>query len=183
MTQKEKKLLSVFLLILAIGIIAQGIPFAVKTYYAGIDDVQQLRAKRSRLKKLLARQHYWQTEFDKTNKQEQLLLKKLFEGKSPELIAARVQGTLKALAKQSGIKVDSMSLPDLKQNDNWLLVSQSMSFKAPTEQFMNLLQLIKKSQPSLVVVDSQVRSYRKILNCKIKVMGFSRFASIQGNDS
>lgn len=184
MTQKEKKLIWVFLAILVVGIVAQGIPFAFNIYHAGIDDVEQLKQKKSRLKKLLAREAYWHTEFDKTNKQEQQLLKKLFVGKSPELIAARVQGTLKALAKQSGIKVDSMSLPDLNDSDDWLLVTQIMSFKAPGEQLMKILSLIKKSNPSLVVVDVQVRAYRKNLNCTLKVVGFSRsIAVVQGSDT
>lgn len=174
MTVKEKKLLWAFLAILVIGIIVQGIPFAIKTYNAGIDDVEELKQKRSRLKRLLAREDYWRVEFDQNNKQKQQLSKKLFVGKSPELVAARVQGTLKALAKKSGIKVDSISLPDLKHSEDWLLVTQTMSFKAPSDKLMKVLELIKKSEPSLVVIEVQVRSYRKILNCTLKVVAFSR---------
>jgi len=131
----------------------------------------------------LARQEYWRVEFEKTNKQKQQLSKKLFVGKSPELVAARVQGKLKALAKNSGIKVDSMSLPDLKQRQDWLLVTQTMTFKAPSKQLMKILDLIKKSTPSLVVIDVQVRGYRKVLNCTLKVVAFSRFAAEQGTNS
>ncbi|MCU7834259.1 MAG: hypothetical protein KZQ83_03315 [gamma proteobacterium symbiont of Taylorina sp.] len=183
MTIKEKKLLGIFLAILVIGVVAQGIPFAYKIYQSGIDEVEQLKQKRSRLKKLMARQNYWRTEFEKNNKQKQQLLKKLFVGKSPELIAARVQGKLKTLAKKSGIKVDSMSLPDLKQSEDWLLVTQTMSFKAHSDKFMKVLNLIKKSNPSLVVIDVQVRTYRKMLNCTLKVVGFSHFSADQGSDT
>ncbi len=182
MTAKEKKLLGLFLAILVIGMVVQGIPFAIKTYQAGISDVDELKQKKSRLKKLLAREQYWRVEFDKTNKQKQQLITRMFDGNSPELVAGRVQGRLKALARKSGIKVDSMSLPDLKYSDDWLLVTQTMSFKAPSEKLMTVLALIKKSQPDLVVIDVQVKSYRKILNCTLKVVGFRRIAD-QGSDS
>jgi len=181
MTAKEKKLLWAFLAILVLGIIVQGIPFVIKTYNAGIDDVEQLKQKRSRLKKLLAREDYWRVEFEQSNKQKQQLEKKLFAGKSPELVAARVQKTLKALAKKSGIKVDSISLPDLEPHEDWLLVTQIMSFKAPSDKLMKILDLIDKSNPDLVVIEVQVRSYRKILNCTLKVVGFSRPVGDQGS--
>ncbi len=179
MTKKEKKLLWVFSSILAIAIVVQGIPYALKSYQAGIDSVDELKSKRARLKKLLLRKHYWQIEYAKTNEQQKQLKTQLFTGKSPELIAARVQGALKKLAQQSSIKVDSMSLPDKKYSESWLLVTQTMSFKASSDKLMNMLALIKQSKPKLVVKDVQVRSYRKTLNCTLKVVGFSRSEKIQ----
>jgi len=58
-----------------------------------------------------------------------------------------------------------------------------MTFKAPSKQLMKILDLIKKSTPSLVVIDVQVRGYRKVLNCTLKVVAFSRFAAEQGTNS
>lgn len=174
MTKKEKKLLLVFVAILGIGLIAQGIPFAIKYHQAGVDDIEEIRLKRSRLKKLFNNQVYWNDEFAKNSKKEKKLKKQLFEGGSPELIAGRVQGRLKTLAKQSGINVDSMSLADFKWVGNWLLITQTMSFKSSSENVVKLLDSIKRSVPTLVVNDVQVRSYRNTLNCTLKVVGFSR---------
>ncbi|MDX2504209.1 MAG: GspMb/PilO family protein [Gammaproteobacteria bacterium] len=174
MTKKEKKLLWVFVVLVAVGVITQAIPFAIRSYYSGVENIQLLQEKINRLDKLQARETYWQTEFKKNNKKEQQLLKQLFVGQFPDLIAARVQGKLKTLARESGIQVDSMSLPDLKQFEDWLLISQTMSFKAPSENLMKLLQMIKQSQPTLIMTEVQVRSYRKVLSCTIKILGFSR---------
>lgn len=176
MNLKEKKLLYVFLTILVIGIVVQGIPFAIKAYNSSNEEIQELKEKRSRLKKLLVREDYWQIEYEKNNKKVQKLTSLLYAGGSPDLMAGRVQAKLKKLTKISDIKVDSMSLPDLKQVDNWLLISQSMSFKASAKSLMQLLQLIGNAKPKLIVTDLKVRSYRKILNCTIKVVGFSRFS-------
>jgi len=183
MTNKEKKLLWLFLVILCAGVIARGIPFAVKSYQSGIMAVEESKEKIKRLKKLQAREAYWQAEFKKINKKEQQLLKQLFVGQSPEIIAARVQEKLKMLARQSGIKVDSMNLPDLKQKNDWLLISQTMTFKASTENLMALLNMIKQSKSTLIVTDIHMGSFRKILNCKIKVVGFSHSAAKQGSNS
>ncbi|MCU7818861.1 MAG: type II secretion system protein M [gamma proteobacterium symbiont of Lucinoma myriamae] len=183
MTKKEKKILWLFLVILCVGVIARGIPFAAKSYQSGIMAVEESKEKIKRLKKLRAREAYWQTEFKKINNKEQQLLKQLFVGQSPEIIAARVQEKLKMLARQSGIKVDSMNLPDLKQTDDWLLISQTMTFKASTDNLMAFLDMIKQSKSTLIVTDIQMNSFRKILNCTIKVVGFSYSAAKQGSNS
>jgi len=182
MTKKEKKLLWIFLVILAVGVIARGIPFVTQSYQSGIAAVEESKEKINRLKKLQAREVYWQTEFKKISKDEKQLLTQLFAGHSPELIAARVQEKLKTLARKSGIKVDSMSLPDLNQSDDWLLISQTMTFKAPTSNLMELMTMIKKSKPTLIVTDVQMRAFRKMLSCTIRVVGFSHSAAKQGSD-
>lgn len=174
MNTKEKKLLFVFIAILAIGVAVQGIPFALKSYQSGIESIDNLKDKRKRLKKLLARSDYWKAEFDKTNQKQQQMAELLYVGQSPDLMAGRVQSTLKTLTKDSQIKVDSMSLPDLKQYNDWLLISQSMTFKASADSLMKLLALIKKAKPQLIVTDLQVRSRRTNLSCTLKVVGFSR---------
>ncbi len=174
MNAKEKKLLFVFIAILAVGVVAQGIPFALKSYDEGVDSIDTFRGKRKRLKKLLARSDYWKAEFDKTNQKQQQLEQLLYVGQSPDLMAGRVQSTLKTLTKNSQIKVDSMSLPDLQQYDDWLLITQSMTFKASAVALMKLLELIKKAQPQLIVTDLQVRSRRTSLSCTLKVVAFSR---------
>lgn len=184
MKPKEKKLLYVFLAILVLGVVLQGIPFAIKYYNSSVEDIQDLKDKRSRLKKLLARSDYWKIEYEKNNQKEHNLKLLLYVGGSPDLMAGRIQGKLKKLTKISGIKVDSMSLPDLKQVDDWLLISQSMTFKATSESLMELLQLIGNAKPKLIVTDLKVRSYRKVLNCTVKVVGFSRISEPeQGDDS
>ena len=183
MIKKEKNLLWIFLVILAVGVVIRGIPFVSKSYQSGIASVEEAKEKINRLKKLQAREEYWRTEFEKINKKEQQLLKQLFAGQSPELIAARVQEKLKMLARQSGIKVDSMSLPDLIQTDGWLLISQTMIFKAPTKNLMALLEMIKQSKLTLIVTDVQMRSFREVLSCTIKVVGFSHSVAKQRRDS
>ncbi|MCK5647510.1 MAG: hypothetical protein KAI22_01410 [Gammaproteobacteria bacterium] len=183
MTKKEKKLLWIFLAILAIGVIARGIPLVTQAYQSGIAAVEESKEKINRLKKLQAREAYWRTEFNKISKDEKQLSAQLFSGNSPELIAARVQERLKTLARQSGVKVDSMSLPDLNQSDDWLLISQTMTFKAPTKNLMELMKMIKKSKPTLIMTDVQMRAFRDMLSCTIKVVGFSHSAAKQESDS
>ena len=182
MTFKEKKLTVIFLILLAISVITQVIPFAINKYQSDIHEIEQLQRKISQLEKIQARSQYWQSASQRTKRKEQLLLKQLFMGQSPELVAARVQEKLKTLAQQNDIKVESMSLPDLKESHDWLLINQSMSFKASSENLMRLLGMIKKSKPALIVTDIQIRSYGQLLNCTLKVVGFSQNVSNQENE-
>jgi len=187
MNTKERKLIFIFFAILAIGLVVKGIPFAIKTYQTGVDDIQQLKDKRKRLKKLLARNQYWKAEFDKTTKKAQQLEKQLYRGQSAELMAGRLQADLKTLTKKSQIKVDSMSLPDLKYYEGWLLIHQTMTFKTNAGALMRFLTLIKEANPKLIITDLQVRApasrrgRTSILSCTVKVIGFSRIQQEANN--
>ncbi len=180
MTNNEKKLIIAFSGLLAIGIVVKGIPFALKSYKDGVESIKQVRKKTKRLKVLHARSAFWQAEFDKTNKKEQQLKKQLYVGQSAELMGGQLQADLKKMAKNSQIKVDSMSLPDLNRYDDWLLISQTMSFKAESTALVKFINLLKKAKPKLILTDLDVRSRAKygnrklLLTCKIKVLGFSR---------
>jgi hypothetical protein len=174
MNQKEKKLLTIFAIMLVFSVLVQGVPFAIKSYTSDVDAIEELKDKRKRLKKLLTRTDYWKKEYDKNNHKEKQLKALLYVGQSPDLIAGRVQGKLKKLTEVSGIKVDSMSLPEFKHYEGWLVITQSMTFKASSDSLMKFLQGIAKAQPQLIVTDLQIRSYRNSLRCTVKVIGFNR---------
>ena len=76
-----------------------------------------------------------------------------------------------------------MSLADLNQTGDWLLISQTMTFKAPTKNLMDLMKMIKQSKPTLIMTDVQMRAFRKMLSCTITVIGFSHSVTKQGSDS
>jgi len=174
MSPKEKKLLFLFFAILAIGLIVQGIPFALKSYQSGVESIDDLQFKIQRLEKLQARNDYWQTEYEKTLTKQEELKTMLYVGQSPELIAGHLQSKLKILTTSSRIKVDSMSLADLKYYKDWLLIYQSMIFKTSSGSLMKLLEFIKISRPQLIVTELKVQSRGTLLNCTMTVVAFSR---------
>jgi len=174
MNSKEKKLLILFFVILLVGIIVQGIPLAVKFYRSGVEAIDDVQFKIQRLEKLQARSDYWQSEYEKILIRQEELKALLYVGQSPELIAGHLQSKLKILTTNSRIKVDSMSLADLKYYKDWLLIYQSMTFKTNSASLMKFLEFIKISRPQLIITELKVQSRGKLLNCTMTVVAFNR---------
>jgi len=181
MTQKEQKLLAVFMLLLAVGVLFKGVPFALEYYQEGVDDVAFIKKQRRALKELDAQRKTWEQEYKNHKNHEKSLLKQVYQGGSREVIAAKLQGQLRNLARKNQVEVNSMNLPDFLSNDDWLLIMQEMSFKATEQNMVNMLASINNHQPTLKVLDLSLRSYRNQLNGTIKVVGFNRITTESEN--
>ena len=180
MTKKETNLLKIMLLIMLSGVMLKGLPFAYQKYLDRKQDISALKDKRTSLKALMSRNAFWQVEFNKSIEQQKQLEKELFTAKSNELVAAKVQSVIKKLAKQSGLRVESMRLAEFQQSGQWLLVSLSITIKANSTQLIKLLNKIKANKQKLFIKDISVRSYRKLLNGSITLVAFSKSKSPAG---
>lgn len=178
MTKKENNLLKIMLLIMVLGLMLKGLPFAYQKYLDRKHDISALKDKKSALKALMSRAGFWQVEFDKSIQQQQQHEKELFTAKSNELVAAKVQSVIKKLAKQSGLRVESMRLAEFQQSGNWLLVSLSITIKANSTQLIQLLKKIKVNKQKLLIKEISIRSYRKLLNGSITLVAFSKSESL-----
>ena len=174
MTEKEKKLLKVMLLIVVLGFLFKGGPFVYEKYIDRKADIANLEDKKDRLKALLKRRDFWHGEFNKTVKQQISIEKQLFTAPSNELVAAKVQAVIKKLAKLSGVRVESMRLAEFQQSENWLLVNLSVTIKAGSAKVINFLGKIQSNEKKLLIKDMSIRSYRNSLNGTITVVGFSQ---------
>jgi hypothetical protein len=174
MTEKEKKLLKVMLLIVVLGFLFKGGPFVYQKYMDRQDDIANLVDKKVRLKALLKRRDFWYGEFNKSVKQQAIIEKELFTATSNELVAAKVQSVIKKLAKSSGVRVDSMRLAEFQQSEAWLLVNLSVTIKAGSAEVINFLGKIQANEKKLFIKDMSLRSYRNSMNGTITIVGFSK---------
>jgi predicted metal-dependent hydrolase len=163
MTNKETKLLKIMLLIVGLGVMFKGIPFAYETYQQRKTDVKILKDKKQRLKVLIGEEDSWKIGYENSIKQTALLEKQLFTASSNELVAAKVQSLIKNLAKQSSVRVESMQLAEFQESDDWLLVSLSVIIKADAENVINLLNKIRANKQKLLIKEISLRSYRNSL--------------------
>ena len=163
MTNKETKLLKIMLLIVGLGVLFKGIPFAYETYQQRKIDVKILKDKKQRLKVLIGEEDSWKIGYENSIKQTALLEKQLFTAGSNELVAAKVQSLIKKLAKQSSVRVESMQLAEFQESDDWLLVSLSVIVKADAENVINLLNKIRANKQKLLIKEISIRSYRNSL--------------------
>ena len=174
MTVKEKKLINIMLFIVLMGLLFKGAPFAYSIYQQGRTDVVNFKDKRERLIRLINRKDYWQSEYNKSLEQEAALNKELFIANSNELVAAKVQSVIKNLAKQSGVRIDSMHLAEFRQSGEWLLVSLSLSINTQSNNLINLLNKMKSNKQTLLIKGVSLRHYSESLIGTITVVGFSR---------
>lgn len=176
MTSKEKKLLLIFLLLLAVGVIAKGIPFVYQQYQQRKQAISLTQQKIARLQALIKKQIFWQQEYDKAIKQQQFHQSRLFHGGSNELVAARIQSQIKELAKQAGIQIESIRQAEFQQAENWLLISLSVNFKAASDNFIRFLTLLKKHPKKISVKSLAIRSYRNQINGSFTLVGMHLLA-------
>jgi len=177
MTKKEQKLLTIFMALLAVGVLFKGIPYAMDVYREGVEDVDFIKKQRRALKQLSAQKETWEQEFKNYKKHEKTLMKQVYQGGSKEVLAAKLREQLRGLARKNQVEVNSMDLPDYLSNDDWLLIMQVMSFKATEQNMVNMIASINNHQPTLKIIDLSLRSYRNKLNGTIKVVGFNRITS------
>jgi len=174
MTKKEQKLITIFMLILAMGVLFKGIPYAISVFQEGEEDVSFIKKQRRALKRLNGQKASWEQEYKNHQAHEKALMKNVYQGGSQEVLAAKLQGQLRGLARKNQVAVQSMDLPEFVSNDDWLLIMQVMSFKATEQNMGKMLASINTHQPTLKVLDLKLRSYRNQLNGTIKVVGFNR---------
>lgn len=174
MTEREKRFVHIFILLAALVGVVRLIPVAYSYFMTMRSDIELLRDRIVRYEKLPAKYQYWQEQYQKALAEHEKYKKMLFKADTPELISARMQGTLKKLARDSGITVKSMSLPEFLKTDDWLLTTQALSFEGSADSMMQFLGLVKESGYYLPVVKLDVRSRPQGLTGTIKLVGFSR---------
>ena len=174
MTVKENKLIYIFAAIAALGFLFKGVPYAYKQHQQGRMDVVDLKKKKDQVHSLMRRKVFWQQEYDKSITQQNILKQQLFIAKSNELVAAKVQSVIKLLAKQSGVKIESVRLAEFQQSEHWLLVSLSVNVRANTNKIVSFLNKLKTNKQKLLIEKMSVNSNRNILNGTITIVGFSK---------
>jgi len=174
MTTKEKNLFKIMLLIIVVGTLFKGVPFAYEMYQQRKNDIKTLKDKKQRLKHLIRKKDYWQAEHNKIVKQKTVLEKQLFTASSNELVAAKVQSVIKDLAKKSDVRVNSMRLAEFQHSADWLLVSLSLTIKANANNVVSFIHKIKTNNKKLLIKKISVNSYKNLLNGTITLIGFSR---------
>ncbi len=179
MTAKEKKLIYIFLLILLLGGLFKGIPALYQKYQQRKEDIALLQTKIERLKALKRKQLFWQQEYERLNSLQQNLQQQLFSASSNELVAARIQAKIKALAKKAGVRIDSIRQAEFQQTQQWLLVSLTVNFKTPVANFEKFLQQIEASTQKLWFKGVNIRSYRNSINGSLTLVGMSKVAEVE----
>lgn len=175
MTTKEKRLL----LVAAAIFVGYLIPFqlgpvAMDYVHREWEHYQSLKADIPRYQRLHEQTQVWRDKHEEAVAQQQQIERGALEGSTRELAAARLQRILKAHAKEAGIQVKSLNVPEFAVSGDWLLVTQSIHFSSNSSSTLKFLQALTEEPILLPVVDLDLRTFRvNQLNGMVKVTGFT----------
>ena len=99
----------------------------------------------------------------------------IFSGDTIPLIEASIQRDLSQHARESGVTVNSTRLAERLEADDWLLISQEMSFRTDDAgNTMAFLERLETASPRLRVKDFSLTRSRNQYSGSITVVGFAR---------
>jgi len=174
MKPQEKKLLLLLGVLAVVFLVVRVVPLLGDYYRQGQDDIALLQERVQRYEQLIADTEVWK---------ERELLKQVevaeyanwvFQGDNPSLIGPSVQRSLRQAVEQSGISVREMSVARFARSDEWLVVSQDLSFTLDQDKILPLLNTLAAQRPRLFVTAFTVAQNRRQFTGSLTVTAFSR---------
>jgi hypothetical protein len=172
----ERKLLVLAGIILAALLVVRVLPMAYGYYRQGREDIALLQERVERLQTLIEEQDVWSER--ETLKQAELadLQSWIFPGgNNPNLVSTGMQRTLRQAVEQAGVIVRETRVAEYSYvGEDWLMVSQEMSFTLDQPQILPFLNALQQLRPKLHVAAFSVARTRRQYSGNITVVGFSR---------
>ena len=107
----------------------------------------------------------------------------IFSGDTIPLIEANIQRELSQHARDSGLSVNSTRLAESVEANDWLMISQEMSFRTgDASNTVTFLRQLENSQPRLRVRDFSLNRSRNQYSGSITVVGFAQNSTTRGGD-
>lgn len=175
MTKKEKRLLTVALVVFA----GYFLPFKIIPGASALvkerwQQYQKVALDIERYQRLGSQREHWQEQHAAALEESAKIRAGALQGETGELIAARLLEILQQLAKQYNVQVKSSDLPEFATAAQWLLVTQSITFQADAQNCLRFLQALQEDTLHLEVVSLDLRVFRATqLNGTLKVTGFA----------
>jgi hypothetical protein len=182
MKSQEKKLLLLLGVLAVLVLLVRGIPMLAAWHERGQEDIALLEERIARYEQLIADTQEWK---------ERELLKQaeaaeyaglVFQGDNPSLVGPSVQRSLRQAAEQSGITVREMSVARFSKVDDWLVVTQDMSFVLEQHNILPFLATLREQRPRLFVTAFTVAQNRRQFTGNLTVTGFSRTLAAAGSE-
>lgn len=150
-------------------------PTISRFYNSRQENIEKIRLDVSREQRLIQETALWETRRSDVELAQAELEKQIFIGDTIPVVEANIQRELSVRARDSGITVNSTRLAERLETEDWLLISQEMSFR--TNDAANTITFLKKlneTEPQLKVTDFSVNRSRNQYSGSITVVGFAR---------
>jgi hypothetical protein len=174
-SQRERNILILAAVVALIFLSTSGWPAIKSVYTQRQDNIEGVEIDIAREQRLIENAASWRERRVEVESQIDELHNQLFSGATIPIVEANIQRALSGHARDTGITVSSTRLADRLISDDWLLISQEMSFR--TSDQMNtarFLERLETSAPRLWVTGFTVNRSRNQYSGSITVVGFAR---------
>lgn len=174
-SQRERNILILAAVVALIFLSTSGWPAIKSVYTQRQDNIEGVEIDIAREQRLIENTASWRERRVEVESQIDELHNQLFSGATIPIVEANIQRALSGHARDTGITVSSTRLADRLISDDWLLISQEMSFR--TSDQMNtarFLERLETSAPRLWVTGFTLNRSRNQYSGSITVVGFAR---------
>ena len=174
-SQREKNLVIAALVITIIFVGSIVVPVFQSIYLERERNIEQILLGIERERSLFENSLSWrERRFDVEERATQLE-QQIFAGDTIPLVEAELQSLLSRYARESSIIVGSTRLAERIETDDWLMISQEMSFRTDSaNNTVGFLESLSSSVPRLYVKDFSINRTRSQYTGDIIVVGFAR---------
>lgn len=178
-TTRERNILALAAVVAIVFLLTSVSPRISAIYTERQENIENIRADISREKRLIEESALWRTRRAEAELTQSELEKQIFVGDTIPVVEASIQRELSQRARDAGITVNSTRLAERLETNDWLLISQEMSFTtSDAGNTVDFLQELKETEPRLRVIDFSLNRSRNRYNGSITVVGFARSASL-----
>ena len=178
---REQRVLTLAGLVGAVLIATQILPAVQGLYERRSAEIESVLLAVEREARLIEGSLLWRDRRIEAEVQQAQVESQIFIGATIPLVEANIQRDLSRHARDSGLSVSSTRLADSLEADDWLMVSQEMSFRTnDAGNTITFLRLLENSEPRLRVRDFSLSRSRNQYNGSITVVGFAENASRGG---
>ncbi len=173
----NRRLIQLFLLVLAIFLSFRVVPLAGDWKASLETDIERLADRRDQLDQLLGKQEEWRGRLKTLTSREVTFNTSSLPGGRPEVASARLQSILRGYAVEAGVEIRSLSLPEIEVVGAWRLLTEVATMHGTETAVLEFLNRVESGKKLLRVVGFEMRKDRIDLKGSVTVVGFSPLAT------
>ncbi len=174
-TKREKNILVLAALVAVVFVFAQLVPALQGIHERRQETIEEVLLAIIREERLIEDSLDWRERRINAQVQQADMESQIFTGDTIPLIEASIQRDLSQHARDSGLAVASTRLAERLQSNDWLLISQEVSFRTgDANNIVTFLQRLENSVPRLWIKDFSFDRSRNQYSGSITVVGFAR---------
>ena len=174
-SQREKNIVYIALLVGAIFVGTTVLPIIQSIYLDREGNIEQVLLEIERETRLVEETARWRERRTEAEVRIAQLEREIFSGETIPLVEAELQSDLSQYARESGIIIGSTRLAERVETNEWLMISQEMSFRTDSaNNTIGFLERLDNSVPRLFVRDFSINRTRSQYTGDITVVGFAR---------